>query len=50
MLSNLYRDGNDNIGKHSDDEKDLVDNTLILSISLGSTRDFVFQHKRTKDV
>ena len=39
-LVNYYRDGNDYIGFHSDDEKQLIFNTPIYSISLGATRKF----------
>ncbi|MDD2762027.1 MAG: alpha-ketoglutarate-dependent dioxygenase AlkB, partial [Methylomonas sp.] len=38
VLANLYRDGNDSMGCHSDDEKELGQNPLIASISLGETR------------
>ncbi len=46
-LINLYRDGKDYIGEHSDDERDLVKSN-IASISLGATRDFVIK-ERAKD-
>jgi DNA oxidative demethylase len=45
-LINWYRDGDDNIGPHSDDEKDLIDingETVIISLSFGATRTFRFQ-------
>jgi alkylated DNA repair dioxygenase AlkB len=48
-LGNKYRDGLDNIGAHSDDEKDLCKEAFIASISLGAERDFVFVHKRTNE-
>lgn len=47
-LGNKYRDGNDYIGAHSDDEKDLKNNSFIMSVSLGAARDFVFINKKTK--
>ena len=49
VLINLYRNGNDYMGFHSDDEKELGLNPFITSISLGASRDFVFKHKKTKE-
>lgn len=46
MLANQYRDGNDSVGWHSDDEKELGPAPVIASISLGVTRKFQLQHKR----
>ena len=48
-LTNLYRNGNDSMGLHSDDEKELGKNPLIASISLGATRKFRLKHKVLKD-
>ncbi|MCM4159758.1 alpha-ketoglutarate-dependent dioxygenase AlkB [Antarcticibacterium flavum] len=48
-LANLYRDGNDSMGLHSDDEKELGQNPVIASISLGATRKFRLKHKEFKD-
>jgi len=45
VLVNLYKDGNDYIGFHSDDEKDLNHNFPIISISFGETRKFVLRSK-----
>jgi alkylated DNA repair dioxygenase AlkB len=39
-LANLYRDGRDSIGYHSDNEPELGDRPTIASISLGSRRAF----------
>jgi len=39
-----YRDGDDHMGEHRDDEKDLVSGHPIASLSLGQQRDFVFKH------
>jgi len=39
-LGNLYRDGLDSVGMHSDDETDLSSDCMIASLSLGSERDF----------
>ncbi len=44
-LVNYYRDGNDYIGFHSDDEKQLVPNAPIYSISLGAKRKFKLKIK-----
>ena len=48
-LANLYRNGNDSMGLHSDDEKGLGRNPVIASISLGATRKFKLKHKGRKD-
>lgn len=48
-LLNYYRNGKDSIGSHSDDEKELGENPIIASVSLGATRRFVMQHKKTKE-
>lgn len=44
VLINRYRNGQDHIGEHRDDEKDLDRASPIASLSLGQTRDFVFKH------
>lgn len=46
VLLNLYRDGNDSMGWHSDDEPELGDEPVIASLSFGQTR--VFQIKPKK--
>ena len=48
VLANLYRDGNDSMGLHSDDEKELGKNPVIASLSLGETREIYFKHKNKK--
>lgn len=48
-LANLYRDGNDTVGWHADDEPELGESPTIASLSLGAQRDFVMRHKRHKD-
>lgn len=40
VLLNLYRDGQDSVGWHADDEPDLGPAPAIASLSLGSTRRF----------
>jgi alkylated DNA repair dioxygenase AlkB len=39
-LVNYYRDGNDYIGQHSDDTRQMIPGTPIYSISLGASRKF----------
>lgn len=40
VLLNLYRDGNDHLSWHSDNEKDLGNEPIIASLSLGAERIF----------
>ena len=47
-LLNFYKDGNEGMGWHSDDEKAIVANSAIASISLGSFRRFDFRHKENR--
>ena len=47
-LLNLYHDGTEGMGWHSDDEKPLGTHPVIASVSLGATRKFAFKHKLTK--
>lgn len=49
VLINLYRDGQDSNGWHSDDEPELGKNPVIASLSLGATRRFRLRHKNCKD-
>jgi alkylated DNA repair dioxygenase AlkB len=46
VLLNWYRNGNDSMGWHADDEKELGKNPVIASLSLGQSR---FLHFRRKD-
>jgi alkylated DNA repair dioxygenase AlkB len=46
VLLNLYRDGNDSNGWHSDDERELGDDPVIASLSLGGDRMFYLKHKK----
>ena len=48
VLLNLYRDGNDSMGLHADDEPELGPSPCIASVSLGATRAFVLKPKRKK--
>ncbi len=47
-LLNLYHNGNEGMGWHSDDEKTLGKNNTIASLSFGAEREFSFKHKQTK--
>jgi alkylated DNA repair dioxygenase AlkB len=49
-LLNLYHNGNEGMGWHSDDEKSLGKNNTIASLSLGAERKFSFKHKQTKQI
>lgn len=46
VLLNLYRDGNDSVGWHSDDEPELGAAPVIASVSLGASRDFSLRQKK----
>lgn len=44
-LANAYRDGQDSMGWHADDEPELGPRPLIASISLGATRRFLIRER-----
>lgn len=48
VLANLYRDGRDSMGYHSDNEKELGVNPVIASLSLGDARLFRLHHKKKR--
>ncbi|MGM8885678.1 alpha-ketoglutarate-dependent dioxygenase AlkB family protein [Psychrobacter sp. 1U2] len=48
-LLNYYPTGSEGMGYHADDEKELGDQPIIVALSLGATRKFVFKHKKTQD-
>jgi len=50
VLLNLYRNGNDSMGWHSDDEWELGLNPVIASISLGDSRMMKFRHRSDPEV
>ena len=50
VFLNLYRDHNDSMGFHSDDEKELGKNPVIASVTFGATRVFQMKHKFRKDL
>lgn len=43
VLANCYRDGNDAMGWHADDEPELGESPIIASLSLGAERLFAFK-------
>jgi len=45
VLLNLYRNGNDSMGSHSDNEAELGIEPTIASVSLGATRRFILHSK-----
>lgn len=47
VLANLYRDGNDTMGWHADDEPELGPAPVIASVSLGAERRFDLRHNVT---
>lgn len=49
VLLNLYRDGNDHMGWHRDNEKELGKEPVIASVSFGAERTFQLRRYTTKD-
>ncbi|MGY3053855.1 alkylated DNA repair dioxygenase AlkB [Pedobacter sp. UYEF25] len=47
-LANLYHTGEEGMAYHSDDEKDLVYQASIASLSFGAARKFLLKHKHQK--
>lgn len=50
VLLNLYRDHNDRMGFHSDNEPSLGKEPTIASLSYGATRTLIFKHKKRADL
>ena len=50
VFLNLYRDHNDSMGFHSDDERELGLEPVIASVTFGATRTFVMKHKNDPDM
>jgi alkylated DNA repair dioxygenase AlkB len=50
VLCNLYRDGRDSMGWHSDDEAELGTQPCIASLSFGASRRFRLRHRRDPDL
>jgi alkylated DNA repair dioxygenase AlkB len=48
VLLNWYRDGDDYMGWHCDNEKELGKNPVIASLNFGATRRFLFRNKNDK--
>ncbi|MCJ8210183.1 alpha-ketoglutarate-dependent dioxygenase AlkB [Mucilaginibacter sp. RS28] len=46
VLLNYYRDGNDSVAWHSDNERELGQQPLIASVSFGQVRKFDIRHKQ----
>lgn len=45
VLANFYRNGQDSVGWHSDDEKELGVNPVVATVSLGASRRFSLKPK-----
>jgi alkylated DNA repair dioxygenase AlkB len=50
VLLNLYRDGSDSMGWHSDDEKEIVTGSAIGSVSFGTTRRLMFRRRDDRKI
>lgn len=50
VLLNYYRDGQDSMGMHSDDEAELGPHPAIASLSFGAPRTFILKHKTRRDL
>ena len=48
-LLNLYHDGSESMGWHTDNEKEIITHSSIASLSLGAERKFSFKHKATQE-
>jgi alkylated DNA repair dioxygenase AlkB len=48
-LLNLYHNGEEAMGWHCDNEKEIIANSSIASLSIGGSRKFSFKHKVTKE-
>ena len=49
-LLNLYHNGTEGMGWHSDDEKSIQKECTIASLSFGAERKFLLKHKQTKQL
>ena len=50
VLANLYRDGQDSVAWHADNEPELGKDPFIASLSLGQERCFQLRHRRDKSL
>lgn len=48
-LLNLYHNGSEAMSWHSDNEKEILENSAIASVSFGAERKFGFRHNSTKE-
>jgi len=48
-LLNLYHDGEEGMGWHSDNESTIVSESSIASVSFGAERKFSLKHKESKE-
>jgi alkylated DNA repair dioxygenase AlkB len=48
-LLNLYHEGEEGMGWHRDNEKEIVPESSIASVSLGAVRKFAFKHAKTNE-
>jgi alkylated DNA repair dioxygenase AlkB len=49
VLVNLYRNGDDYVGWHSDNEPELGEQPFIASLTFGAERQFKFRHKKSSE-
>jgi alkylated DNA repair dioxygenase AlkB len=49
VLVNYYRNGDDHVGWHADDELELGEQPLIASLTFGAERRFEFKHKNSAE-
>ena len=49
VLVNCYRNGEDHVGWHADNEPELGEQPFIASLTLGAERLFTFRHKKTSE-
>ena len=50
VLCNYYRNGQDSMGFHSDNEKELGLNPIIASVNFGESRRFIFRRRDDKTI
>ena len=48
-LLNFYKNGQESMGWHTDNEREIVAQSAIASVSLGANRRFCFRHKTIKE-
>jgi alkylated DNA repair dioxygenase AlkB len=49
VLVNLYRNGDDYVGWHADNEAELGQQPFIASLTFGAERQFAFRHKKSSE-